>query len=117
VWEHSAEAQRDGLIRVGASLVPPLATIVAHHVAVEGAGPLSIEGDGVTPELGAKRDFAGQKLFSRLELAGQVRSVFVVRLNMIRARALAQVARAGWRCYGTIPPAGRPSGRRPSAPQ
>ena len=78
VWDQSAESLCDGLIRVGEVLITPLATIIAHHVVVTGAGPLIIEGDGIAPQLAAERDFAGQKFFYGLKLRDQVRSIFVV---------------------------------------
>ncbi len=78
VWEQSAGAQRDGLIRVGEALVPSLAIIAAHHVVVAGAGPLIIEGDGITPLLAAKRDFPGQEHSPSLMIADQVCSLFVI---------------------------------------
>lgn len=74
----SAEEICSGLIRVGELLVAPLATIIAHHVVVAGVGPVIIEGDGVTPQLATKTDFAGQKFFWGLRLADQVRSLFIV---------------------------------------
>lgn len=78
VGSQSAEGLRDGLIRVGAALSAPIATIIAHYVAVAGAGPLIIEGDGIVPQLAAKRDFTKQKLFYGLTLQDQIRSLFVV---------------------------------------
>jgi 2-phosphoglycerate kinase len=77
-WRESPEAFPDRLIATSAALEKPLATIIAHHVVVAGVGPLIIEGDNVTPQLAAKRDFSDQKFFSRLVLADQVRSLFIV---------------------------------------
>lgn len=74
----STEAICHGLIRVGEVLAAPLATIIAHHVVVAGVGPVIIEGDGVTPQLATKTDFAGQKFFGGLRLADQVRSIFII---------------------------------------
>lgn len=51
VWSRPPEQLRDGLIRIGEALLPALATIIGHHVAVDGAGPLIIEGDGILPRL------------------------------------------------------------------
>lgn len=73
-----AEEVCHGLIRVGEVLAAPLATIIAHHVVVAGVGPVIIEGDGVTPQLATKTDFAGQKFFGGLRLADQVRSIFII---------------------------------------
>lgn len=78
VWCRPAEDLRDGLIRVGSALCPPLATIIAHHVVVADAGRLIIEGDGIVPQLAAQRDFSAQKVFSGLKLRAQVRSIFVI---------------------------------------
>lgn len=112
IWRASPEALCDGLIATSAALERALATIIAHHVVVDGIGPVIIEGDGIAPQLAAKRDFTGQKFFYGLVLQNQVRSLFitepdeeVILANMLaRGRGFDQLslkeqhtqARASW---------------------
>lgn len=77
-WRESPESFRDRLIATSAALERALATIIAHHVVVVGVGPLIIEGDNITPQLAAKRDFSDQKFFKRLVLRERVGSLFIV---------------------------------------
>ena len=51
VWRQSEDDLRAGFICVAMALAPGLGVIVAHHLVVEGAGPVIIEGDGIAPDL------------------------------------------------------------------
>jgi 2-phosphoglycerate kinase len=73
----SPEQIRDGLIAVGRALVPALKIVVAHHVVVEGTGPVIVEGDGILPELAAQHRFGELKHFWGLQTEHEVRSVFL----------------------------------------
>jgi 2-phosphoglycerate kinase len=73
----SPEQIRDGLIAVGRVLIPALKIVVTHHVVVEGAGPVIIEGDGILPELAAQHRFGELKHFWGLQTEREVRAVFL----------------------------------------
>ena len=51
VWRRPEDDLLAGFIGVSTALAPALGVIVAHHLVVDGAGPLIIEGDGVAPSL------------------------------------------------------------------
>jgi hypothetical protein len=51
VWRRPEDDLLAGFIGVSTALAPALGVIVAHHLVVDGAGPLIIEGDGIAPEL------------------------------------------------------------------
>lgn len=51
VWRQPEDDLLAGFTGVANALAPALGVIVAHHLIVEGAGPLIIEGDGVAPSL------------------------------------------------------------------
>jgi hypothetical protein len=51
VWRQPEDDLLAGFVGVATTLAPALGVIVAHHLIVDGAGPLIIEGDGVAPSL------------------------------------------------------------------
>jgi 2-phosphoglycerate kinase len=51
VWRRPAEELLAGFVGVANALASALGVIVAHHLIVDGAGPLIIEGDGIAPSL------------------------------------------------------------------
>jgi hypothetical protein len=51
VWRQPEGQLLAGFIGVAEALASALGVIVAHHLVVEGAGPLIIEGDGIAPSL------------------------------------------------------------------
>jgi hypothetical protein len=51
VWRQPEDDLLAGFVGVARALAPALGVIVAHHLVVEGAGPLIIEGDGIAPRL------------------------------------------------------------------
>lgn len=77
IWQKPPEAVCEGFIAVGNALVRPLSAIIAHHVFVESAGPVIIEGDGILPALAACRDFVSMH-FTSAGVTGEVRAVFLV---------------------------------------
>lgn len=77
VWQRPPEELRDGLIGVAQAIVPALEIIIAHHVAVSGAGAIIVEGDGILPRLALKQRFPNLRHFSALELRDEVRAVFL----------------------------------------
>ncbi|MGH2480430.1 MAG: hypothetical protein ACRDHW_12315, partial [Ktedonobacteraceae bacterium] len=62
---------------MGEALTRPLSAVIAHHVFVEGAGPVIIEGDGIVPALAAIRNLPDFHA-TPTPLNNQVRSVFLV---------------------------------------
>ncbi|HUS14749.1 MAG TPA: AAA family ATPase [Chloroflexia bacterium] len=87
------EQTRAGLIAVTAALEPALAIITSHHCAVRGAGPIILEGDGISPALGNGAYLASLPQFDRVHLArGVVRGVVLMEesdsrlLHNMRAR-------------------------------
>ena len=77
IWQKPPEAICDGFITVGNALARPLAVNIAHHVFVESAGPVIIEGDGILPALAARRDFSNMH-FTPAPVTNEVRAVFLV---------------------------------------
>jgi hypothetical protein len=55
VWRRPEDDLLAGFIGVSTALAPALGVIVAHHLVVDGAGPLIIEGDGIAPSLVGER--------------------------------------------------------------
>jgi 2-phosphoglycerate kinase len=55
VWRQLEEDLLAGFIGVATAITPALGVIVVHHLVVDGAGPLIIEGDGVAPRLVGKQ--------------------------------------------------------------
>src|SRR5215475_6621764 len=51
VWRQPEDDLLAGFVGVATTLAPALGVIVAHHLVVEGADPVIIDGDGITPEL------------------------------------------------------------------
>jgi 2-phosphoglycerate kinase len=47
VWRQPEDDLLTGFVGVATALAPALGVIVAHHLIVEGAGPLIIAGDGI----------------------------------------------------------------------
>lgn len=77
IWQKPPEAICDGFIAVGEAMTRPLTVSIAHHVFVESAGPVIIEGDSVLPALAARRDFPNLH-FASATVESEVRSVFLV---------------------------------------
>lgn len=77
IWQKPPEALCDGFIAVGNALERPLAVNIAHHMFVESAGPVIIEGDGILPALAARRDFSNMH-FTPAPVTNEVRAVFLV---------------------------------------
>lgn len=114
IWQKPAETLCDGLITVATAMTRPLSMSIAHHVSVESAGLVIIEGDGILPVLAAQSNFANAQ-FAPARVTNEVRSVFlfepdaeVVRQNMrqrgrgfgdFAAREQEALARASW-LYG-----------------
>ena len=114
IWQKPPEALCEGSIAVGEAMTRPLSAVIAHHVFVEGTGPVIIEGDGIVPALAATRSLPNFHA-TPTPLNNQVRSVFlvepdeeVVARNMhLRGRGFAQFSskeqqtqiRANW-LYG-----------------
>lgn len=85
----SPESVLAGLVRVAEALEPALRTIVAHHLVVEGAGAIILEGDGLLPRLANPAYLKGQPEFVSSDLEEMVKGVVlfeaereVVRRNM-----------------------------------
>lgn len=74
----SAQQFVDGLIAVGRAITPALHTIVSHHLAVDVAGPLLLEGDGILPALAASQDFADVRGTRLPDISRRVASVFLI---------------------------------------
>ena len=51
VWRQPKDDLLAGFIGIATALAPALGRIISHHLDVEGAGPVIIEGDGITPGL------------------------------------------------------------------
>jgi 2-phosphoglycerate kinase len=77
IWQKPPEAVCEGFITVGNALARPLSAVIAHHVCVESAGPVIIEGDGILPALAARRDFSSMH-FTSTPVTGSVCAVFLV---------------------------------------
>jgi 2-phosphoglycerate kinase len=100
IWQKPSEDLCNGFITVGKAMTRPLAVNIAHHVFVEGSGPLIIEGDAILPSLAAQRDFSNLH-FTPAPVGSEVRSVFlvepdeeVVMRNMLaRGRGFGSVSR------------------------
>ena len=68
-------------IRVGNGLITPLREIMAHHLVVEGSGPLIIEGDGILPILTLPEPFQALTGFDEIDIPNLVRAVFLIENN------------------------------------
>ena len=77
IWQKPPEAVCEGFIAVGNALARPLSVVIAHHVFVESAGPIILEGDGILPSLATQHTFAN-KHFSPAFVTNEVRSVFLI---------------------------------------
>ena len=77
IWQKPPEALCEGFIAVGNALLRPLSVVIAHHVFVENAGPIILEGDGILPALAAQRSFANQH-FTPAAVTNEVNSVFLI---------------------------------------
>jgi 2-phosphoglycerate kinase len=92
IWQKPPEALCDGFITVGKALMRPLASVIAHHVFVEGVGSVILEGDGILPALAAQRSFP-TKEFSPAQVSNEVRALFLIEsdeeviLNNMRRRS------------------------------
>lgn len=70
------EQIRDGLIGVGQALSPAVEAVMAHHLAVPGAGRVIIEGDGLLPPLCSSDYLRSRPALAGLDLAG-LRALFL----------------------------------------
>lgn len=77
IWQKPPEALCEGFVAVGNALIRPLSVVIAHHVFVESAGPILLEGDGILPALAAQRSFANMH-FTPASVTNEVRSVFLI---------------------------------------
>jgi 2-phosphoglycerate kinase len=75
--QRSPEQIRDGLIEVGQAILPALKIIMAHHVVVDGVGPIVIEGDGILPQLASQQEFGELKHFWGLRTEREIRALFL----------------------------------------
>jgi 2-phosphoglycerate kinase len=115
VWRQPEDDMLAGFIGVATALAPALGKIISHHLDVEGAHPIIIEGDGIAPSLvGAQSPVLGH--IRDATLMSVVRALFVdepdedvIFANMLaRRRGFERMppdeqranARASWR-YGT----------------
>ena len=74
----NSESIRDDWIRLGQALISPLKAIMAHHIAVPGAGPIILEGDGVLPALAAPQSLGDLKHLSGPRADRALRAVFII---------------------------------------
>ncbi len=89
----TAEIMLAGLVKVAEAVEPALRVIISHHLAVEGAGPIIIEGDGLLPRLGSPAYLAAQKELPDDLAGGLVQAIFlyeadqsVLRQNILNRR-------------------------------
>jgi 2-phosphoglycerate kinase len=73
IWDQPPETLVEGWLAVARSVSKALETVIAHHLVVEGVGPIMIEGDGILPSLAAMSVFA----WSGPVAPGKVRSLFI----------------------------------------
>lgn len=91
IWQKPPEALCDGFVTVGKAMMRPLASVIAHHVFVESAGPVILEGDGILPALAAQGSFP-TKEFTPAQVSNEVRALFLIEsdeeviLNNMRRR-------------------------------
>ncbi len=72
VWDQPTDVLRDGWIGVMRVVSDALQAVIAHHLCVDGAGPVIVEGDAVDPRLAALERCAW------CDATGGVRSVLLV---------------------------------------
>lgn len=77
IWQKPPEALCDSFITVGKAMMRPLSSVIAHHVFVESAGPVILEGDGILPALAAQGSFP-TKEFTPARVSNEVRSLFLI---------------------------------------
>ena len=77
VHQMGPEAAVAGFLAVAGAMAPAVLTVVAHHLVVEGAGPVIIEGDGLLPATIAGQHYGALKLFHGLAPSRAVRMVVV----------------------------------------
>ena len=85
----SHESVLAGLVTVAEALEPALRMVIAHHLAVEGAGKIILEGDGLLPRLASPAYLKRQTEFRNISLEEMIRGVVlfeaeqeVIRRNM-----------------------------------
>lgn len=76
VWLQPEDDLLAGFVGVTNALAPALGVIVAHHLIVDGAGPLIIEGDGIAPSLIGRQSPVLPHIRDAGLMAG-VRTIFV----------------------------------------
>jgi 2-phosphoglycerate kinase len=72
----SANSVCEGLVNVAKVLDPAIRIIMAHHIVVDDAGPLILEGDGLLPRLGSYDYLVEQGFPNHLE-RGLIRALFL----------------------------------------
>lgn len=77
IWQKPPETLCEGFITVAQAMQRPLSATIAHHLYIESAGPVIIEGDGILPALAALRSFPTMH-FPNAPLTDAVRAVFLV---------------------------------------
>ncbi len=73
----SPEAMCEGLIKVAAAIEPALHAIMAHHIIVDGSGPIIMEGDGILPRLSPVEYLLNNKEFHNSPPNDLIRSLFL----------------------------------------
>jgi 2-phosphoglycerate kinase len=74
---NSAESVYEGLIAVAEAVEPALLMVMAHHMVVEGAGAVIVEGDGMLPRLATPEYIGSQPEFLGVNIEGVVKGVFL----------------------------------------
>lgn len=83
----SAESVFHGLIEVAEAMEPALRVIMSHHLAVDEAGPIVLEGDGLLPRLASAEYLSSQADFRSEMDHFQVAGVFLVESDRHRLEA------------------------------
>ena len=99
---NSPDSVMTGLVTVAEALEPALRMIMAHHLVVEGAGAIILEGDGLLPRLANPAYLKEQPEFNYIDLEGLVKGIVLfeaeqeeVRRNMeARGRGFQNAPRA-----------------------
>lgn len=74
---HSPESIHAGLVAVAEAMEPALRMIMAHHLVIEGAGPIIIEGDGIMPRLASAAYLRTQLEFRGIDLDNAVKGIIL----------------------------------------
>lgn len=74
---NSPDSIMAGLVTVAEALEPALRMIMAHHLVVEGAGAVILEGDGLLPRLATPAYLKKQPEFNYIDLEGLVKGIVI----------------------------------------